>query len=350
MTNSLQIYPHKNQYIFLGILLISTSLLFGCSSSHDVYHEKYTMLDSDRGKTSVSFETREDGETIKWKAVFRDDELTALYKDGEKIPKSEFHKYEDMIDYKLNKLRGDDKYFAFHFDGFDKELFKEKMKEFKKNFKMHKHEWDFDKQEFKEDMEKLREELSKLKDVDINIDFDKDEFNKGMQDLKKSLKEMKIKIPKIHIDMDGVRHSIRIPRHFGDDDELADIDIDIPEIHLDNLQDIDIPDIDIPEINIPEINIDLSGLDESMKELELNMKDLDIEMKKLDAFVDEMKDELVKDNLIKSAEDDVKIELSRDEMKVDGEKVSDELHNKYKDLYKKHFDKELDDDNHFNIN
>ncbi len=338
MANSFQ----KKQYIFLSLLLFSTLILFGCSSTHKVYHEKYTMLDSDRGKTSVSFETREDGETVKWKAVFRDDELSALYKDGERIPKDELYKYEDMIDYKLNKIRGERRHFTFNFDGFDKELFKEKMKEFKKNFKMHKHEWDFDKQEFEGEMQKLKEELSKLKDIDIDVEFDRDEFNKGMKELRRSLKEMKISIPKIHIDMDGVRHSIRIPKHLCDDDEFADIDIDIPEIHI---QDIDIPDIDIPEINV-----DLSGLEESMEELEHNMKNLDVEMKKLDAFVEEMKDEMVKDNLIKNADDEVKIELSKEEMKVDGKKVTDELHKKYKDLYKKHFDTELDDDNHFNIN
>ncbi|RJP65073.1 MAG: hypothetical protein C4539_13645 [Ignavibacteriales bacterium] len=346
MANSFQ----KKQYIFLSLLLFSTLILFGCGSAHEVYHEKYTMLDSDRGKTSVSFETREDGEIIKWKAVFRDDELAALYKDSERIPKAEFNKYEDMIDYKLNKLRGEKRHFTFNFDGFDKELFKEKMKEFKKNFKMHKHEWDFDKQEFEGEMQKLKEELSKLKDIEINAEFDEDEFNKGMKELKRSLKEMKIKIPKIHIDMDGVRHSIRIPKHLCDDDEFADIEIDIPDVHIDNLRDIDIPEINIPDIDIPEINIDLSGLEESMEELEHNMKNLDVEMKELDAFVEEMKNEMVKDNLIKNADDEVKIKLSKEEMKVDGKKVSDELHKKYKDLYKKHFDKELDDDNHFNIN
>jgi hypothetical protein len=345
MVNSFHKYPYGNQYIFLSLLLISTLVLFGCGPSHEIYHEKYTMLDSDRGKTSVSFETRENGETIKWKAVFRNDELTALYKDGERVPKSELNKYEDMIDYRINKIRGDKRHFAFHFDGFDKELFKEKMKEFKKNFKIQKHEWDFDKEEFESEMQELKEELSKLKDIDINAEFDEDEFNKGMKELKRSLKEMKINIPKIHIDMDGIKHSIRIPKHFSADDEIADIDIDIPEIHINNLHDIDIPDIDIPEINI-----DLSGLEENMKELEHNMKNLDVEMKKLDAFLEEMKNEMVKDNLIKNSDDDVKIELSRDEMKVDGKKVTDETHKKYKDLYKKHFDKELDEENHFNIN
>jgi len=336
-----------NQYIFLSLVLISTVVLFGCGPSYHAHQEKYTTINSDDGKTSVAFETREDGKTIKWKAIFRDDQLTALYKNGRKIPKSDLNQYEDMIDYKLEKMRGNKRHYSFHFDGFDNDMFKEKMKEFKKNFKMHKHNWDFDKDEFERDMENLKEELSKLKDLDIDTEFDKDEFKEEMRKLKKSLKEMKINVPKIHIDLDGIKHSIRIPKHIHDDDEFADIDINIPEINIDN---IDIPDIDIPEINIPEINIDLSGLEESMKELELNMKDLDVEMKKLDAFVTEMKDELVKDKLIKDADDDNKIELSKDKMEVNGEKVSDELHLKYKQMYKKHFDKELDDDNQFNIN
>lgn len=338
MVNTYKKILLKNQYIFLSLILISTSALFGCGATYYHQHDDYTSVRSDEGKTSVSFETRENGKTIRWKAVFRDDDLTALYKNGKRIPRHELNKYEDMVEYRLDKLRGDDKSYSFHFKGFDNDMFKEKMKEFKKNFKMHKHNWDFDKDEFEKDMENLKEELSKLKNLDIKAEFDEEEFQNNMQELRKSLKNMRIKIPKIHIDMDGAKHTIRIPRHLCDD-----------EFALDDI-DIDIPDINIPDIDIPEINVDLSGLEESMKELDYNMKDLDVEMKKLDAFITEMKEELVNDKLIKDVDDDNKIKLSKDKMEVNGEKVSDELHLKYKQMYKKHFDKELDDDNQFNIN
>ena len=67
-------------------------------------------------------------------------------------------------------------------------------------------------------------------------------------------------------------------------------------------------------------------------------------------FINDAKEELVKDNLLQPGDDLDDFVLSKDEMKVSGKKVSQELHNKYLELYKKHFGKELKGDEKFRIN
>lgn len=73
-------------------------------------------------------------------------------------------------------------------------------------------------------------------------------------------------------------------------------------------------------------------------------------MKKLKDFIHDTKDELVKDKLMDEGDDLDDFTLSKDEMIVDGKKVSPELHKKYLELYKKHFGKELTGDKKFRIN
>jgi hypothetical protein len=88
----------------------------------------------------------------------------------------------------------------------------------------------------------------------------------------------------------------------------------------------------------------------SMKELNVNMGKLKENMKVLKEFINDTKVELVKDNLLKEGDDLEDFILSKDEMKVDGKKVSPELHKKYLELYKKHYGKDMKDDQKINFN
>ena len=104
------------------------------------------------------------------------------------------------------------------------------------------------------------------------------------------------------------------------------------------------------------IDINLSGLDEAMLKLNKNMghvrihlRDLDKKLEKLNGFIDDLKQELIKDNLIENESDKLELEISKDEMKVNGKEVPEELFKKYKKMYEDHFDKKLTDENRFRI-
>jgi hypothetical protein len=72
-------------------------------------------------------------------------------------------------------------------------------------------------------------------------------------------------------------------------------------------------------------------------------------LKKLNDFIDAIKEEMVKDNLIKSEDEKLNLDLDDNGMEVNGKKVSNELYEKYKKMYEEHFDKKLSDDDHFRI-
>jgi chromosome segregation ATPase len=230
------------------------------------------------------------------------------------------------------------------------------MQDLKKYFKNHKHEWNFDSEEFREQMEKLKEELENMKDHKIHIDIDKEALKESMRELRKNLQELKNNPPKIDIDLDELhknlqkmkkelKHQKWVMKDFNV--HVPNIDINIPEMPDINIPEInvDIPDIDV---NIPEI--DLSGLEESMKDLNINMDNLNKEMEKLNGFIKDLKSEMVKDGLLESADEDAHIDIGKNEMRVNGVKVPDNLFEKYKKMYKEHLGKDLEDDNHFNIN
>jgi uncharacterized protein YrzB (UPF0473 family) len=58
---------------------------------------------------------------------------------------------------------------------------------------------------------------------------------------------------------------------------------------------------------------------------------------------------MIKDNLIKSENEKLNIDLNENGMEVNGKKVPAELFEKYKKMYEEHFNKKLTDENHFRI-
>jgi bla regulator protein blaR1 len=88
----------------------------------------------------------------------------------------------------------------------------------------------------------------------------------------------------------------------------------------------------------------------SMEELKSNLAGLKEKLKPIKEFTSEMKHELVKDNVIENIEDIDNLRLSQKEMTVNGKKLSEDLHKKYLELYKKHFGEELSGNHAFRLN
>lgn len=309
--------------LFVGVVLLSLS---GCSSGSE--QNATTNQINFSGDKSFSFKD----EGSNWRVDFEDDEISALYKDGSRIPDNEIEQHKEMIYENLSRLHSEydnlsGKVHRFHFD-MDK--FKEDMGKFKHDFdndKFMHFKLEFDEDEFEKNMEKLEESLKDLKDKKIELYFDSEDFKDNMKELEENLKDLPVPPmpPDVDIDVyldmddfkDGMKNFAESFRHF--------------------------------DVKIDSSDFDMSELRESMKELKKNMKGLKIEMrdlkgemKKLDAFLDDLKSELVKDGYIKSIDEEMNLEMEKDYTKINDVIVKAEDHTKYKELYKRHFDKELD--------
>ena len=312
--------------VFALIVFTALLALSGCSSGIEKNNtSNQTSLNGDK---SFSFKDEGSG----WRVDFEDDEISALYKDGIRVPDNEVNQYKDMIYEKLNDLKSDYKDLSgnAHRFYFDVDKFGDEMKKFKKDFNDDKFlhfKLEFDEDELEKNMEKLEKNLKELKDKKIELYFDSKKFKDQMKELEENLKDLP-NIPDkldfdvdVFLDMDDFKDGMK---KFGETFKNFDFKIDSSEF-------------------------DMSKLRKNMKDLKKHLKGLKIEvhgmkgeMKKLNLFLDDLKSELVKDGYLNSTEDDCDLEISADNTKVNDVEVKNEDHKKYKDLYKKHFDKEID--------
>ena len=307
----------KQKFITSFIVVCSFLFFASCSS------ESYTQQDEtkeQKGQQTLYFTEHEDGEAVHYEANFNNGKITSLYKDGVKVPQDRIKGYEDLVYDNLDSIKKDDNsLFAYHrrpkVFHFNMDSLNNNMKEWRKKFKDETFNFKFDHKKFNENMEKLKEEL---KDCDnIVIHFDKDKIRKDIDEGLKHLDELKM-------------HNFNF--NFNEDElnkNLKSITIEL-EKNKHNL-----------DLNMEDLKEQMDDLKDKMSSLSDKMGDLDKEMKKLNDFLDEAKVELVKDGLIKSSDEEFELELSPSKMEVNGEKVADNLLEKYKSLYKKHFDKEI---------
>ncbi len=312
-----------------------------------------------KGTRTLKFYDKVDGEKKKFKAKLNNGKLEELYIDGEKVPEKDLNKYENKITERLNE-------------------YDSAMEEFRSDMKKHKEKI----KQFKKKMKKFKGSYSYDHDFDFDIPpippivLDTTEWKGIMKDVQKNLRENlamhSFKIPPIHIP------KIDIPSI-----ELDSLNVKLENYKFDNeafresmrawkdkMKDFKFNDEAFKESmkewkdKIKDFKFDMEKFNEemkksgsnseafknSMKELKVNMGKLKESMKVLKEFINDTKDELVKDNLLNEGDDLDDFILSKDEMKVDGKKVSPELHKKYLELYKKHFGKELRGDEKFRIN
>lgn len=277
-----------------------------------------------KGKRTLKFYDKENGEEKRFKARFDNGKLEELFIDGEKVDEKDFPKYEGKIYQRLEDYDAGMKEYQKGMEKYKEsmEAYKESMRKYRekmKDFRGHYHADidipDIDLSELKELAKEIREnvrvhippvyippiDLSELKEGLNDFDFDHEKFKEEMKDWNTGMKDFKIDMGKFSKEM----------KERGPGSE---------------------------------------AFKKSMEELKVNMGNLKVEMKKLKEFIHDVKDELVKDKLMDEGDDLDDFTLSKDEMIVDGKKVSPELHKKYLELYKKHFGKELTGDKKFRIN
>ncbi len=299
-------------------------------------------LSMKKGKHTLKFYDKENGEKKKFKAKLDNGKLEELSIDGDKVDAKDLSKYEGKVYQRLDDYEaGMEEYNK----GIEK--YKESMEEYRKSMKS-----------YREKMKDFRVH----RDSDFNApDIDLSELKDLAKEIRENVRVHIPRIPKVHIP------PIHIPpvhiRNWDDDD---DFEFDNEEFRegmkewkenfkkeMENWK-VDMKDFkfDMEKFN-KEMKNNGPGSEafkKSMEDLKVNMGNLKVEMKKLKGFINDTKEELVKDKLMNDGDDLDDFTLSKDEMKVDGKKVSAELHRKYLELYKKHFGKELTGDKKFRIN
>jgi len=242
----------------------------------------------------------------KYEAVFSDGELKSLSKNGKLLSKDEMKDNEDLVYDRINSIGNkNEEDFGFHFN--DKK-FNERMKH------------------FGEEMKHMKPHIHMMLDS-LNFNFDTAAFNKQMKELKSQLAPLK--------DM-----RIRILSDMNDDFDIPDIEMDEKDFNIDMeginnelekaAEEIKNSKEEIAKLDIPELT---KRVDEEMKRANIYLKKSKKELKKLDQFLKDIKQEMVKDNLIKNPGDKIDLKIDDGDIFVNGKKLPDDLAKKYKKLY-----------------
>lgn len=277
-----------------GIIFLVTLSFYSCSGTQETPGGTASYYNN---MTDNSFSFSEDGN--KWRVDFDDGEISAIYKNGEKIPVEDHTNYEEMI---FNRISG--------------------LKNNMQKFKSDTYAFKIDMEKFNDDMKELRKNLPGK----IEIEIDRKEFNKGMEILKESLEDLKLKKFEFEFDKDAFKEDMKKLK-----EDINEIDFDKIKIEVKkNIDDVG-KELEKVKIKIKDIDINLSGFDKDLKKLS-------IEMEKLDSFLKEMKGELVKDGYLKSEDEKMNLILNEEAIEVNGKELPKEHHQKYLELYQKHFD------------
>ncbi len=141
------------------------------------------------------------GETIHWEVNFDGDEITSIYKNGNRIPEDLVADYKVKVYDQLDGMRfGGNRYsfnmpvvvgknFNFDMDELNKELeeMQKNLPNLEENYKM----YQFNNEEFKKQMEELEKQLKENKFKIYK--FNDEKLKEQMKELQKNLEELKIK-------------------------------------------------------------------------------------------------------------------------------------------------------------
>ena len=296
----------QNKIILFVFLILGGIYLTACSSSKEELSSNNSEINKSNNPT-FAFTAEENGNSKHYEAEFAGDSIRSLYIDGNKIPDNQVNQYEDLVYEKLGKLHKK-RNFSFHFDDstFDMKNFSDNMKKLKEGIKEGKIKISsniLNKELLKKNLEKAREELAHVKLKKFHIDFNKDDLENEIKNL---------------------------------NDELENLDLNF------NI------DMNI-DVDIDKIKSEIDKAMENIKDVHINIDVLDKDLKKLDSFIDDLKTEMVEDKLIDSKNEKVDVELNSNEMIVNGKKVDNHLLEKYKNMYKEHFGKDLKEKQSFEI-
>ncbi len=316
-----------NTFIFITLMLISiTSAGCGASGSAELGSASVSDDSVKKGEKVFIFHEEKDGEDNLWKAVFKDNKLISLYRNDSKIPEDQLEKYNDIVYTNIDVISDDggEQFLPYGFSHgrhkyFDEKKFNHQMKMLGKKLEKLKFDPDsswFDNEKFEHEMNMLCDKLSHMR---INVNIDSGMFDCNMTGIIKD-----------HDFFDGEKFKHEMKKLSA---ELKNNALAMKDFKL----------------NMPDFEKKMKILDEKMRDFKIDMHGLKSKMKKLKSFVTDLRLQLEKDGYIKNEDEDFDLTLNGHEMILNGKKMPENVFQKYRELYKKNFGKEITDDNPFII-
>jgi hypothetical protein len=314
------------------ILFLSSVFLYSCSSSAPKnLINKTGAEDQQENQNVFTFHLNKNGKDIYWKAVFKDGQLVQLYKNGNKIPEDNLEDYTGMVNDELGELHHDrnDKWENFPHPNFNAPDLSNNMPD---------PQWDFvdsnfnnrdslvDGKQFYKDLDSLRYNMRNLRKLNFIFHFDTLASNKGMRELMKNLRNLKINPTDFECNMDNFNEGMK-----KFDEEMKHNRIFNEDFHID----------------MKDFTKNMDKITESMKNFKVDLKGVKEWMVKYKGFIKDMRLELFKDGLIKSEDEQFNMKFNSKKLIINNKKVPDNLFDKYKGIYKKHFGKDIDDEYYF---
>jgi hypothetical protein len=298
--------------LLIGLSLV-LFILNACSASESTGNQKMNSSD----KTFIF----KDGNDV-YRVEFNGKQITSLFKNERKIPEDEIDNYKDLIVYELKHLTKD--FVA--------------KKEKPTRIKIF-----IDKDKSENDTTEIDEE-DKI-DIPMLFKFKMDDKDFEVK-LDSLLKDLDDKDFEIYINPDDIREPMmKFKKQFRDFTPPQTPDIDLEKFYKEMQK-----FREQMKFNSPEYDSLFYKFREKMKEfkkrknknieiIELNNNDEEIENS--ESFINEVKKELVKDGYLDSVESPIHFMMNEDKISVNNKDLSEELLDKYKEIFRKHHGRNL---------
>lgn len=303
-------------FVFMSALLLSA-----CSSGETVKSTESSVSD----KTFIF----KDGSDT-YRVEFEGDKIKSIYKNNQRIPDSETDNYKDLVNYELKNLTRDsysDKQKSNRI-----KIFIDKDRAGKDSSYSEEEEFDlppfsfkfkFDDDFMKDFKVELDSLMKELKDKDFEIYINPDDMKSDMYRFKKFFR----KIPPPEIPKSDIKkYKEGLKKYIEQMKKLDSIDIDLRDMYKDLKK-------------------------KSKRNIEIiELKKNAAEHKKSKFFINELKEELIKDGYLESLDSDLHFRMNDDKINVNGKDLPLELVDKYKDIFRKHYNRDFDEEILIEIN
>lgn len=291
-------------------LSVSLLLLTSCSASEATKNSEI--------KTSEKTFIFRDGEDI-YRVEFDGKRITSLYKNESKIPDNEIDNYKDLVEYELKNLTK---------DLYAKKERPTRIKIFIDKGKSDKDTTDYDEEDF---------------DVPMFFRFRiDDDFLKDMKtELDSLMKDLKDKDFEVYINPDDIKEPMmKFKKFFKDFTPPEPPKVDMEQFHKKMKKFLE--QMKQHKLNIDSLEIELRDRMKDFrkgqkKKIEIiELKNENDEFNKSEIFIDELKDELIKDGYLDSSASGFSFRMYENKITVNNKELPGELLNNYKEIFRRH--------------
>jgi hypothetical protein len=296
-------------------LSVSLLVLTSCSASETTKNSEVKTSD----KTFIF----RDGQDI-YRVEFDGKRITSLYKNDSKIPDNEIDNYKDLIEYELKNLT--------------KDLYAEKEKPTRIKIFIDKDKSENDTTEYDEE------------DFDVPMSFrfriDDDLFKDMKIELDSLMKDLKDKDFEVYINPDDIRKPMMKFKKFFKDftpPEPPKVDMEQFQKEMKKFRE----QMKHHKLNIDSLETELRDKMRDFKRGQkrkieiIELKNENDEYNKSESFIDELKDELIKDGYLDSSSKGFSFRMDEEKISVNDKELPGELLHKYKEIFRKHHGRNL---------